>query len=221
MTIKAKLDELSREWDPFTTGEEIANSVTHGIGFLLGVAGLVLLIIKAVIHGTAWHVVGFTIYGSMLVFMYLFSTLYHCLPGEGAKNVFERFDHAGIFLMIAGTYTAITLTNLRGSWGWTIFGIIWGLAIIGIVLKSIFIARFPNLIVALYVGMGWLFIIAFRQMAAHLPPISLQLLIIGNAFYSLGIIYYLWRGLPFSHAIWHLFVLSGSIFHYFSIYLIL
>lgn len=198
-------------------GEEIFNSITHGIGTLLSIAALVLLVVFASIKGSAWHIVSFSIFGTTLVLLYLASTLYHSFTREKIKNLFARFDHAAIFLLIAGTYTPFVLTTLRGPLGWTIFGIIWGLAITGVVIRSIYLTRFRKLMVGVYLGMGWMFLIAVVPMVHKLPGTSLIFLILGGLFYSIGVIFYTWRNLKYGHGIWHLFVLAGSIMHFFSV----
>ncbi len=201
-----------------TTGEEIANGITHGIGALLSIAALVILVIAAVKHGDIWHIVSFSIYGSTLILLYLSSTLYHSFTGERVKNLFARFDHISIFLLIAGTYTPILHTSMRGPWGWTLFGIIWGVALVGIVIRSIYLYRFRKLMVIVYMIMGWMFILAGRQIYLHLPSISLVFLVLGGIAYSIGVLFYMWRNLPYAHGIWHLFVLAGSVLHFFAIY---
>ncbi len=200
-----------------TTGEEIFNSITHGIGTLLSIAGLVILAVFATLKGNAWHVVSFSIFGASLFLLYLFSTLYHSFTRQKIKNLFARFDHAAIFLLIAGTYTPFVLTTIRGPLGWTLFGIIWGLAIAGIIIRSIFLTRFRKIMVGIYVAMGWLFLMAIVPMVENLPGISIAFLFIGGGCYSLGVIFYAWRNLKYSHGIWHLFVLAGSITHFFSV----
>ncbi len=200
-----------------TLGEEIFNSITHGIGALLSIAALVILTVIAVNKGNAWHVVSFTIFGSSLFLLYLSSTLYHSFTKQKIKNLFARFDHAAIFLLIAGTYTPFVLTTIRGPLGWTLFGIIWGLALTGIVIRSIFLTRFRKLMVGIYVAMGWLFLIAVVPMVRNLPAASIAFLFIGGGLYSLGVIFYAWRNLKYGHGIWHLFVLAGSIMHFFSV----
>lgn len=204
-----------------TLGEEIFNSITHGIGALLSIAALVILVVFAAIRGNAWHVVSFSIFGSTLVLLYLSSTLYHSFTKENVKNLFARFDHASIFLLIAGTYTPFVLTVLRGPLGWTLFGIIWGLAIAGVVIRSIYLTRFRKLMVGIYLTMGWLFLIAVVPMVRNLPSASTVFLFVGGGCYSLGVIFYAWRNLKYGHGIWHLFVLAGSIMHFFSIFYIL
>ena len=201
-----------------STGEEIANSITHGIGALLSVIALIVLIVISEKQGDLLHLVSYSIYGSTLILLYLSSTLYHSFTSIRIKNLFARFDHISIFLLIAGTYTPILLTNIRGVWGWTLFGIVWGLALIGAIIRSIYVYRFRKLMVAVYLLMGWMFVIAGKQIYQSLPYQSLLFLILGGFAYSVGVIFYMWRKLPYSHGIWHLFVLAGSILHFFAIY---
>jgi len=201
-----------------STGEEIANSITHGIGALLSIIALIVLILVAGKHGDIWHLVSFSIYGCTLVILYLSSTLYHSFSNPKIKNLFARFDHVSIFLLIAGTYTPILLTSIRGTWGWILFGIIWSLALVGAVIRSIYLHRFRKLMVAVYLGMGWMFVLAGKQIVLSLSSISLTFLVLGGIAYSVGVIFYMWRNLPYSHGIWHLFVLAGSTLHFFAIY---
>ncbi|KAF0238586.1 MAG: hemolysin [Prolixibacteraceae bacterium] len=200
-----------------TVKEEIFNSITHGIGTLLSVAALVLLVVHAVGKGDAWHIVSYSVYGSSLVLLYLCSTLYHSFTKEKIKNLFARFDHAAIFLLIAGTYTPFLLTVLRGTLGWTLFGIIWGVALFGVVICSIYLTRFRKLMVALYLAMGWMFVVAVGPMMRNLPQLSIIFLFLGGIFYSVGVIFYAKRNLKYGHGIWHLFVLAGSIMHFFAV----
>ncbi len=204
-----------------SVGEEIFNSITHGIGTLLSIAALVLLVVIAAIKGNAWHIVSFSIFGSTLVLLYLSSTLYHSFTKDKIKNLFARFDHAAIFLLIAGTYTPLLLTVVRGALGWTLFGIIWGVAITGVVIRSIYLTKFRKLMVGVYVAMGWMFIFAIIPLINNLSGTSLTFLFLGGGFYSLGVIFYVWRNLKYGHGIWHLFVLAGSIMHFFSVIYIL
>ncbi len=197
-------------------GEEIANSITHGIGAALSVAALVLLVVFAALRGDAWRVVGFSIFGTTLFILYLTSTLYHSFTSPKVKDFFRVLDHCMIFILIAGSYTPVTLTVLRGPWGWTLFGLIWGLAIIGIVLKIAFFDRFNVLSVVLYILMGWLVVIALKPLLSAAPTGLLVWMGIGGLSYTLGVIFYAWERLPFNHAIWHLFVLGGSISHFFG-----
>jgi hemolysin III len=199
-------------------GEEIASSITHGIGAGLSVAGLVLLVVLAAMYGDVWRIVSFSIYGTTLIILYLASTLYHSFRNRRVKKIFKIFDHSTIFLLIAGTYTPFLLISLRGVWGWTLFAIIWGLAVLGVVFKALFIDRFRKLSVLIYILMGWLCLIAVRQMVVRIPLGGLIGLTAGGVLYTSGIIFYAWRKLKFSHAIWHLFVLGGSICHYSAIF---
>lgn len=202
----------------YTAREELANSVTHGLGVVLSVAGLVLLLVVAQHHGDAWHVVSTAIFGATLVLLYTASTLYHSLRGERLKQLLQKFDHAAIFLLIAGTYTPFVLVTLRGPWGWSLFGVVWGLAIAGVALKFWFAGRFKLLSTLLYVGLGWLVMIALKPLMAALPAGGLRLLVAGGLCYTGGAVFYLWRRLPYNHAIWHLFVLGGSTCHWAAVF---
>lgn len=211
-------DQTPEIYRDLTSKEEIVNSITHGIGALLSVVALVVLIVVAGKHGDVLHLVSFSIYGVTLILLYLSSTLYHSFSSPRIKNLFARFDHVSIFLLIAGTYTPILLTSIGGAWGWSLFGVIWGLALVGAVIRSIYLHRFRKLMVAVYLLMGWMFVIAGKQVYLSLPSISLTFLILGGIAYSVGVIFYMWRKLPYSHGIWHLFVLAGSVLHFFAIY---
>ncbi len=203
-------------------GEEIANSITHGIGAALATAALTILVVFASLKGDAWQIVSFAIYGTSLVLMYTSSTLYHAFTNKKAKRYFRIMDHSSIFLLIAGTYTPITLLALRDTgWGWTIFGLIWGMAILGILFKFLFYGKLEKLSIVFYVLMGWLAIIAIKPMLANLPTGLLIWIAVGGLSYTLGIIFYAWTKFPYSHSIWHLFVLGGSISHFFGILLYL
>ncbi len=201
-----------------STAEEIVNSITHGIGALLSIVALIVLIIVANRYGDIWHLVSFSIYGSTLILLYLSSTLYHSFTNPKIKNLFARFDHISIFLLIAGTYTPILLTTLRGVWGWILFAIIWLMALTGAIIRSIYVYRFRKLMVVIYLIMGWMAVVAGKQIYEKLPGLSITFLVLGGIAYSLGVIFYVWRNLPYSHGIWHLFVLAGSVLHFFCIY---
>jgi hemolysin III len=201
-----------------TPGEEIANSITHGIGAGLSAVGLIVLVVLATSYGDVWRIVSFSIYGATLIILYLASTLYHSFRNKRVKKIFKILDHSTIFLLIAGTYTPFLLISLRGVWGWILFGVIWGLAVSGIVFKALFINRFRKLSVLIYILMGWLCVVAIKQMVVRIPLGGLIGLTAGGVLYTTGVIFYAWRKLKFSHAIWHLFVLGGSICHYFSIF---
>ncbi len=209
----------TRPSKPYSLGEEIANSITHGIGAGLSIAGLVVLIVSAARLGDPWRVVSFSIFGASLIMLYVISTLYHALHHPGAKHVFKILDHASIYFLIAGTYTPFTLVSIRGAWGWTLFGIIWGLAIIGIVFKAIFINRMKRLSVAIYILMGWLVVIAIKPMMTHVPIEGMIWLAIGGVLYTLGVIFYRLKSIKYMHTVWHLFVLGGSMCHFFAILL--
>lgn len=198
-------------------GEEIANSVTHGIGAALSVAALVLLVVFASLYGDVWRIVSFSIYGATLFILYLSSTLYHSFTNQKVKNFFNILDHTSIYLLIAGTYTPITLVPLRGPWGWTLFGLIWAMAIGGIITKIFIIGRYKMLSVAFYVVMGWLALIAIKPMLETVPRGLLIWLLIGGLCYSLGVIFYAIKKVPYFHFVWHLFVLGGSISHFLGI----
>ena len=210
---------MTSESPNYSLGEEIAHSVTHGVGAVLSIAGLVIMVTLAALRGNAWHVVSCSIFGASLVFLYTSSTLYHSITHPGAKKVLRVFDHSAIFLLIAGTYTPFTLVSLRGGWGWTLFVIVWGLALVGVVYKITAKRRYRLLSVVLYVGMGWLVLVAIKPMVSSVATPGLLLLLAGGLFYTLGLIFYVWKRLPYSHAVWHLFVLAGSISHFFAVLL--
>ena len=201
----------------YTTGEEIANSVTHGLGVALAVAGLAVLVSMAALRGEPWQVVSFSVYGGSLILLYLVSTLYHGLTKPETKTIFKFFDHASIYILIAGTYTPFTLVSIRGGWGWSLFGVIWGLAILGILFKIKNTGRWGKVSAAVYVLMGWLCVIALHRMIATIPTAGLIWLFTGGVLYTGGLIFYGWKKLPYNHAVWHLFVLGGSTCHYFAI----
>lgn len=217
MAADRKQRRKSRAGRPNTLGEEIANSITHGIGAALSIAGLVILVVLAVTRGDAWRIVSFSIYGATLIILYLASTLYHSFRHPGVKRIFRIIDHSSIFLLIAGTYTPFLLVRLRSTTGWILFGIIWALAGLGIGFKALYINRHAKISVAIYVAMGWLCVVAIRQMLANIPAGGIIGLAAGGLLYTAGIVFYAWHGLRYSHAIWHLFVLGGSISHYYSI----
>ncbi len=198
--------------------EEVFNAAIHGLGLALSVAALVLLVTFGVLRGTAWHVVSVAIYGATLILLYAASTLYHSVRSEKLKSLFKIFDHAAIYLLIAGTYTPLTLVNLRGVWGWTLFGVIWGLAILGVITKALTGAGLEKLSIGLYLLMGWLILVAAVPLVSALSFGGWVWLFLGGLGYSLGVIFYVWKKLPFNHAIWHLFVLGASICHFFVVF---
>ncbi|UOQ86748.1 PAQR family membrane homeostasis protein TrhA [Gracilibacillus salinarum] len=203
----------------FSLKEEIANSVTHGIGMALSIAGLVLLIVFSSLHGSPWHIVSFTLFGVTMVLLYTSSTLLHSLPKGKAKDVFEILDHSSIYFFIAGTYTPFLFVIVRGWEGWTLFGIIWGLAIGGTVFKAFFVKRFLFFSTILYVIMGWLIVFTWNPLVETLAPNGVRLLVLGGVLYTVGAVFYVWRGFKYHHALWHLFVLAGTIMHFFAVLL--
>lgn len=201
----------------YSRREEIANSITHGIGVALSVAGLIVLVVLAAIYGDVWRVVSFSIYGGSLILLYLASTLYHSLQHPKVKQVLRKFDHAAIYVLIAGTYTPFLLVSMRGSWGWPLFILIWGMAVAGIVWKMFFLGKLEILATIIYILMGWMCVFLFKDMMATIPPLGVTMLIAGGIVYTAGVIFYAWEKLPYNHAIWHLFVLGGSICHFVAI----
>ena len=202
----------------YTQKEEILNAVTHGVGILFSIVGLVVLVAFASINGSSILIASSAIFGGTLIFAYSSSTLYHAITNEKAKQLFRQFDHAAIYLLIAGTYTPV-LTLLDSSLGLTIFVTIWTTATIGVILKFVYPHRFKKLSVVLYLVMGWFIVVVIKQLMLNMDSNGLWLMLIGGLFYSIGVIFYIWKSLPYNHAIWHLFVLAGSIFHYFMILL--
>lgn len=202
----------------YTLGEELINSISHGIGAGLSVTALVLCIVRAAIHGNAWGVVSSCIYGSSLIMLYCMSTLYHAITNKTARKVFRVFDHTSIFFLIAGTYTPITLVTLNGPMGWTMFGIVWAAAVLGIVLNSISIEKFKKFSMICYIGMGWAVVIGIKSVIEQLPREGFILLLLGGIMYTLGIIFYALKKYRYMHSIWHIFVLAGSILQFFCIY---
>lgn len=202
----------------YTRGEEIAHSTTHGVGAVLAVVGLVLLIKRAAFAGDTHMLISFTIFGVSMVLLYTASSLYHALIPRRARRVFQILDHAFIYLLIAGSYTPFLLVSLRGAWGWSMFGVVWGLALAGVVFKVFFTGRFRLLSTLLYLGMGWLCVISIKPMIANVPAAGLWWLLGGGLFYSLGTVFYMWKGMRYHHAVWHLFVMAGTACHFVAIY---
>lgn len=201
--------------------EEISNAVSHGIGLGMSIVALILLIFLGLKYDNTLYIVSFSIYGSTLIILYLASTMYHSVPKGKIKDYFKIFDHAAIYLLIAGSYTPITLITLGGKLGWTLFILVWSIALIGIVFKIFFSKRFKIISTLMYLAMGWLIIFAIKPLMNNLNSLSMTFLIIGGLTYSIGTIFYLWKKLVFNHTIWHLFVLGGSIFHFLAMYFIL
>ena len=198
-------------------GEEVANSISHGVGLLAVLAATPFLIAHAVERGGAGFIVGTSVFAMSLVLVYAASTLYHALPHGTAKHVFRLIEHAAIFLLIAGTYTPFTLGVLRGAWGWTLFGLVWGLAAAGVLLKAVGGVRHPRLSLLLYLGMGWLIVIAIRPLWLHVPPPGLVWLLLGGIAYTAGVGFFAARRLRYGHFVWHLFVLAGSSCHFIAV----
>ncbi|MCM1322413.1 MAG: hemolysin III family protein [Bacteroides sp.] len=219
---EAKRAEYAAIPKQYSTAEEIFNSVSHGVGAGLSIAALVLLLVRAAAVVPpplrVNYTVGCSIFGSALVLLYLMSTLYHALTPYGAKKVFAVFDHSSIYILIAGTYTPYCLASLRGALGWTIFGIIWGLAAAGVVFYAIFGSKMRMLSGITYLLMGWLIVFAAKPMCAVLPARSLIFLLAGGLCYTIGIIFYALKKIKWTHCIWHLFVIAGSIMHFFSVF---
>ncbi|MEJ8302508.1 PAQR family membrane homeostasis protein TrhA [Saccharibacillus sacchari] len=201
----------------YSRREEVANAVTHGIGAALSVAALVLLIVFASLKGNAWHVVSFTVYGVTMLLLYMSSTLVHSFRAGKVKDFFEFMDHSSIYLFIAGTYTPFMLTAIRGPLGWTLFGIVWAIAIGGVAFKAFFVKKFLFMSTLFYLLMGWLIVLAWGALTQAIPAEGIHLLVAGGLMYTVGTIFYVWRGFPHHHAVWHLFVLAGSILHFFCI----
>ncbi len=197
--------------------EEAANTITHGLGLGLAIAGLVVIVVVAT-RGGARTVVACSVYGAMLVLNYLASTLYHSVKYKGPKKLFRILDHCAIYLLIAGTYTPFTLVCLKGGWGWSIFGVIWGLALAGILFKVFFIGRFAIMSALVYLAMGWLIVIATKPLIGSIPVWGLIWLGAGGLAYTGGILFFAFdTKVRYFHAVWHIFVLAGSIFHYFAV----
>ncbi len=202
----------------YSLEEEIWSSIIHGIGVALGIAALTILTSFASKYGNAWTIVSSSIFGSSMILLYLASTLYHAIPNEKAKKILKKFDHIAIYYLIAGTYTPFLLVNLRGIIGWTIFGIIWGLALTGTILKLATSGSGTKVwSIGLYLLMGWLIIFASKTLFSNISRLGAIFLIIGGLCYTLGVFFYVWKSKKYTHAIWHFFVLSGTIMHFFAI----
>ncbi len=212
---------MARDMDEprYAFGEEVANSITHGIGILLAIIGLVSMVYSAAIHGDTWHLVSCSIFGVTLIFAYTTSTLYHSIPLPRPKKILRVFDHAAIYLLIAGTYTPFALISLRGPWGWSLFGIIWSLAIVGVLGKIFVPKKMAAFSTLLYIAMGWVVIFAAGPMLANVATGGLLLLLAGGLAYTGGVLFYAWERIPYNHMIWHLFVIAGSSLHFFAILL--
>lgn len=202
---------------PYSPREEAANVATHALGALLSVVGLVSLVTLSCSFGTPWHIVGASVFGGTLVFLYTASSIYHAVSGSRAKHLAKIMDHAGIYMLIAGTYTPFMLVTLRGPWGWSLLGVAWGLAIAGISLEAFWVYRPKWLSAAVFLAMGWMILIAGKPLYLALPRPGMTLLIAGGLFYTLGTVFYVMKRVRYHHAVWHLFVLGGSACHFFAV----
>lgn len=211
------MQALKKALPVYTVGEEIANAITHGIGSLLSIAGCAVLIVFAAMTGDPWRVVSAAIFGGGLILLFSMSTLYHSLTNGTAKYLFRIFDHSSIFLLIAATYTPLTLVSLRGWVGWTIFGIVWGSAAAGIVLNAISIERFKVVSMVCYLASGWCIVAAILPLIHSMAPGGLLLLVLGGIAYTGGLLFYRKKEIRYMHSVWHVFVLIGAVFHYFCI----
>ena len=204
-----------------SSAERLFNSITHGIGFVLSVVALILMVVYASYNSDAWSIVGVSIFGTTLILLYMSSTLYHAFPKGRLKQIFQLLDQSFIYLLIAGTYTPVLLITLRNPLGWTVFGLVWAMAIGGITHRIFFFDKLKFLTLVSYITMGWLSLIVFKSILKAAPTELVVWLLIGGVFYTGGLIFYRWERLPFNHAIWHLFVLGGSFSHFMGIYLYL
>jgi hemolysin III len=201
----------------YSPAEEIAHAVSHGVGIVLAIAGLAILVATATLHGDSLHVATFAVFGTTLILLYVVSTLYHSIPIPAAKRTLRILDHAAIYLLIAGSYTPWTLGPLRGPWGWALFALVWGGAIVGIVANSAAFHRMKLLSLVLYVALGWCVLLALGPLRQNVAAGGIALLVAGGVAYSGGVVFYLWKSLRFHHFFWHLFVLAGSICHFFAV----
>ena len=197
--------------------EELFNSITHGIGALVSIAGMVLLIVFSSMYGNFNHIISCTIFGFTLVLLYTASTLYHIFQKPNLKHIFKILDHSCIYVLIAGTYTPFMIIIVRGALGWTLFAVVWSLTILGIIFKAFFVNRFKIISTIAYLLMGWLVIFAIKPLFQTLPEGGIAWLVAGGLAYTVGTIFYVWKKLPFNHAIWHLFVLTGSACHFMAV----
>ncbi|KFZ30668.1 hemolysin III [Pseudidiomarina salinarum] len=202
----------------YSAAEEVAHALTHGIGAIASIVGLVFMIIWANAYGDTWHLVSVCIYGGSLILLYLASTLYHAFPWPRVKAFFQQMDHAAIYVLIAGTYTPFALGNLRGPWGWSLLAVAWTIAIVGVIVELSGSKRKEWLSLTLYLGMGWMAVVVIKPMLGTVELSGLLLLLAGGLAYTFGVIFYVWKSLKYHHAIWHLFVLAGSVLHFFSVF---
>ena len=210
---------MSNGVNEFSLTEEIWHAVTHGLGLVLSIAALSIMVAYSSQTGSAISVFASALFGSTLIVLYGSSTLYHALTHYELKKKFQLFDHASIYVLIAGSYTHVTLLTLGNRLGYSIFAIVWGVSLIGIYLKFAYPGRFEKLSLVLYLLLGWLIVVALKELLVVMPSGGLWLLLTGGLFYTVGVIFYVWDSLPFNHAIWHLFVMAGSISHFFMVLL--
>ena len=202
---------------PYSIHEEIANSITHGIGTVLAIAALCILIVFADRYGNAWHFVSVCIYGTTLILLYAASTLYHSIQNHRVKGILRILDHSAIYLLIAGTYTPFTLVNLRGPWGWWLFGVVWCLALLGVMIQLLPHRGWRVVSMGLYFGMGWAVVVAIKPLVQTVATGGVVLLVLGGLAYTSGIVFYAQEKVRYNHAIWHIFVLAGSALHFFAV----
>jgi len=222
MPTEVSTSKTSPRWDDgdYSRGEEIANAVTHGFGAVLSISGLILLVALSFTHPEPVRIISAVVYGSSLTLLFLISTLYHSPQQPKPKKLLQVLDHCAIYLLIAGTYTPFLLINLKGPWGYTLMGIIWAMAISGIVFKAIFGDRYEKFSLFTYLVMGWLAVVAIPQIIANVPAQTLLLIALGGVVYTAGTVFYAVERIPYNHAIWHLFVLGGSAIHFAAVYLV-
>lgn len=202
----------------YSLQEDILSAISHGIGVVLAIIGLVLLILRGASNEDGFQIVAASVFGASLIFAYLSSTLYHSLRIQRFRLLFRKLDHSAIYVLIAGSYTALMLGVVRGGWGWSFLVVVWCIALVGILLEVFRMGKYPRLSLATYLIMGWLILIAIFPLWDWLSPLSFTLLVLGGVVYSLGAVFYVMKRVPYTHVIWHLFVLGGSIAHYFCIY---
>lgn len=203
----------------YSVTEDVLSAITHGIGAVLGIVGLVMLVLRGLENGDAYQIVAGSIFGISLVFAYLSSTLYHSFRIPSIRLVLRKLDHCAIYVLIAGTYTGLMLGAIRGAWGWSYFGVTWAIALVGILLKVFRMGQYPRLFIATYLIMGWLCLIGIYPLFKHLPRESFYLMVAGGFIYSIGAIIYSLKKIPYTHVIWHFFVMGGSLTHYLAIYI--
>lgn len=201
----------------YSLREEIANALTHGIGALLSLIGLVVMVLLAVWSGDPWKIVSSAVFGASMIALYAASTLYHAVPAPKLKLLFRKLDHSAIYLLIAGTYTPFLLVSMRGAWGWSLFGVLWGAAVVGCAFKAFHVGKWDKLSTAMYLAMGWAVLVALKPAIEAVPLGGMVLMALGGLAYSAGVFFYVSDRIPYNHAIWHGFVLAGTAFHYFGV----